>query len=88
MFLLLLQAQYESSAGEFKLESSHWEELRILKEMLEPFKEATLKLEASKTPTAHIAGRVMLWLLYKAPGLADRPGLVSTNVCSINICSS
>lgn len=42
--------------------------------MLGPFKEATLKLESTKTPTAHLSGRVMLWVLYKAPALISRPG--------------
>ena len=34
--------------------------MEVAAEIFEPFKDATLKLEASKTPTSHIAGRVML----------------------------
>jgi hypothetical protein len=46
-----------------------------VKEVLGPFKDATLKLESTKTPTAHLAGRVMLWVLYKAPALTVKAGV-------------
>ena len=56
--------------------------MEVAAKIFEAFKDATLKLEASKTPTSHIAGRVMLWLLYKVQAHVDKPGVVGC-VCVV-----
>jgi hypothetical protein len=60
------QRDIKDAVDEWRFEQSDWEELTIIRDVLGPFKDATLKLECTNTPTAHLAGRVMLWVLYKA----------------------
>lgn len=76
-YFALPQRDYQDHVDDWRFEQSDWEELAIIRTVLLPFKDATLKLEPSKTPTSHMAGRVMLWLLYKASALHDKPGQVS-----------
>ena len=82
-----MQRENADSIDNWRFEKSDWEELEILKSILSPFKDATLKLESSSSPTAQVAGRVMLWLMYKSPALADKIGMVGLyNIFCMVVC--
>ena len=53
----------------FVLSDADWDDLKLLFQLLQPFKEATLAMECSKTPTFHKMLVVLTNLLYNSPTL-------------------
>ena len=61
--------------SKWELTSSDWMFLDKLVVILEPFRQACIQLEVDTQPTGHIAGRVLLWLLYAAPPIEAKHNL-------------
>lgn len=53
----------------WELTSADWTFLSDVVRLLQPFRQVTMSLEIDSYPTVHVAGRVMLWLLYVCPAL-------------------